>query len=120
MARIKRRELLNKTLLVIGLTFIRLPRVFGLDSNPWILLLTLIPFWFVIVNNHLPEFKNPTRIPRIIILVGYQIFLLFNIAGLLTLISAIFVKAFIEPASTAYLVLATRKLILTAQLQFLG
>ena len=106
MARMKRRELLNKTLLVVGLTFIRLPRVFGLDANPWILLLTLIPFWFVIINNHLPEIKNTTRIPRIVILSGYQILLLFNIAGLLTLISAIFVKAFIEPASTAYLVLA--------------
>lgn len=106
MARIKRRELLNKTLLVIGLTFIRLPRVFGLDTNPWILLLTLIPFWFVIINNHLPEIKNTTRIPRIIILAGYQILLLFNIAGLLTLIAAIFVKAFIEPVSAIYLVLA--------------
>ena len=106
MAKIERGELLNKTLLVIGLTLIRLPRIFDLDSNPWVLLLTLIPFWFVVINNHLPEINYPTRIPRIIILFAFQIFLLFNIAGLLTVVSAIFVKAFIEPASTAYLILA--------------
>jgi len=106
MTEIRRRELLNKTLLVVGLTFIRLPRVFGLDANPWIFLLTLVPFWFVIINNHMPEIKNTIRIPRIIILTGIQILLLFNIAGLLTLIAAIFVKAFIEPASTVYLILA--------------
>lgn len=37
MARIIKGELLNKTLLVIELPIIRLPRIFGLDSNPWIL-----------------------------------------------------------------------------------
>jgi len=106
MAKIERGELLNKTLLVIGLTLIRLPRIFDLDNNPWVLLLTLIPFWFVVINNHLPEINYPTRIPRIIILYVFQIFLLFNIAGLLTVVSAIFGKAFIEPRSTIYLILA--------------
>lgn len=106
MARIARKGLLNKTLLVTGITLIRLPRIFGLEGNSWVFLLTLIPFWFVIINNHLPEIKNSTRIPRVIILAGFQILLLFNITGLLTLVSAVFAKAFIEQSSTAYLILA--------------
>ena len=112
MARIKRIELLNKTLLVVGLTFIRLPRVFGLDANPWVLILGMVPFWFAIINNHMPEIKNPPGIPKYVSQSLVQILLLFNIAGFLTVFSVVFVRAFVEQISTGYLVLAAILLML--------
>jgi hypothetical protein len=98
--------IINQVLFIGGLTFIRLRRTLGMDNHPWIILLSLIPFWFVIVNNHLPEIKNPTKIPQSIVQVFIQIFILFNIFGVLTIISAVFVKAFIEQESIFYYILA--------------
>ena len=98
--------ILNQVLIVGGLTFIRLRRTMGMDNHPWIILLSLIPFWFVIVNNHFPEIKNPTKIPQFIVQLFIQIFILFNIVGVLTIISAVFVKAFIEQESFFYYILA--------------
>jgi len=120
MARIRGRELLNKTLLVLGLTFIRLPRAFGLDGSPWVLMLGLVPFWFVIINNHMPEIKNPPRIPKWVSRSFLQILLLFNIAGFLIVVSAVLVKAFKGQVSTGYLVLTIVILILIITISIYG
>lgn len=114
MAEKERGVLLNKILLVIGLTLIRLPRGFGLDDNPWVLILGLVPFWFVIINNHLPEIKIPPGMPKSVSRILLQILLLFNVAGLLTVISVVFVRAFVEQDSTGYFVLAIFVLVLIA------
>jgi hypothetical protein len=116
----ERGELLNKTLLVVGLTLIRLPRTFGLDGNPWVLIIILVPFWFVIINNHLPEIKIPPGVPKYVSRILLQILLLFNIAGFLIVISAVFVKAFTEQASTGYLVLTIIILILIMTISIYG
>lgn len=120
MAKMERGELLNKTLLVVGLTLIRLPRTFGLDGNPWVLIIILVPFWFVIINNHLPEIKIPPGVPKYVSRILLQILLLFNIAGFLIVISAVFVKAFTEQASTGYLVLTIIILILIMTISIYG
>lgn len=120
MAKIERRELLNKTLLVIGLTFIRLPRTLGLDGNPWVLIIILMPFWFAIINNHLPEIKIPPGVPKYVSWILLQILLLFNIAGFLIIVSAVFVKAFTEQASIGYLVLTIVILILIVTISIYG
>ena len=116
MAEKERGVLLNKILLIIGLTLIRLPRGLGLDDNPWVLILGLVPFWFVIINNHLPEIKIPPGIPKSVSRILLQILLLFNVAGLLTVISVVFVRAFVEQDSTGYLVLAIFVLVLIANI----
>ncbi len=58
------RIFLNKLLLVVGLTLLRMPIIFGLNDNPWIILSTSLPFWLVIVNNQFPELPLPISFPR--------------------------------------------------------
>jgi hypothetical protein len=79
-----------------------------------------VPFWFVIINNHLPEIKIPPGVPKYVSRILLQILLLFNIAGFLIVISAVFVKAFTEQASTGYLVLNIIILILIMTISIYG
>ena len=103
MQRVYRKDLYNNILLIGGLILLRLPRVFGLGSNPWVLLLTLVPFWFVIINNHQTDMKITQGPSRGIIIFFLQAFLLFNIFGILVLISVVFVKAFVDQQSVIYI-----------------
>ena len=57
----------NKILLLFGLLIFRLPRLFALDNNPWVLILTLVPFWYVVINNHLAEIKIKPNLPRALV-----------------------------------------------------
>lgn len=92
----------NKILLVFGLLIFRLPRLFALDNNPWVLILTLAPFWYVVINNHLAEIKIKPHLPRALVKYFFQIVILFNIAGILVLVSAVFVKAFIDERTAVF------------------
>ncbi len=89
------KAILNKILLVIGLTILRLPRVFGLDTNVWVFFLTLAPFWFVILNNHLPVddlfVESANRYSRVLI----QLATIVIISGVQIIFAAIFVQSFL-------------------------
>ncbi len=84
----------NQILLIGGLTLIRLPRIFGLESNPWLIIIALMPFWYVISMNHLPETIILKKLPRFWSNTLIQIALVVNISGLFILMSAIFIHGF--------------------------
>lgn len=98
----EKKEILNKILLVGCLTIIRLPRVFGLDINVWVFILTLAPFWFIIINNHLPDIDlsvtSPIKYTRLFILS----LLIIIISGGLLIIATIFVQAFLHKGAFGY------------------
>ena len=79
----KHKLALNKILLVAGLTITRLPRVFGLDNVAWIILLTLVPFWYVILENQIPEIGKESSPGSRYIRLFIQLISLVIIAGII-------------------------------------
>ncbi len=90
-SRIDNKALSNEILLITGLVIIRLPIVFGLNDNLWASLCTMLPFWLVIVNNHLPEFVIPIKLPRFINRLIINISLVINLFAGFLLISGLYI-----------------------------
>ena len=95
----KHKLALNKILLVAGLTLTRLPRVFGLDNVAWIILLTLVPFWYVILENQIPEFGKESVPGSKYIRLFIQLISLVIIAGIILLLSIFLVETYEQNAS---------------------
>ena len=112
MTRNSRIELFAKALLILGLTIIRIPRAYE-AYFPWvIILLTLLPFWYMIVVSHLTTKDFYAEINNRWTRTAIQALIVFNILGLLIAISVIFERAFYYQTSDFYTFLGVGTLIL--------
>lgn len=102
----KYRLTINKILLVFGLTFLRLPRLFGLDNNAWVIILGLVPFWYVILENHLPAYKQISRKANVYFRLFVQLVIIVIVVGGILIVSILFVDIFIKQGQSKYIIIS--------------